>query len=290
MNICVITDSKNAYSSKKFNQEALRVKNKIFFVSGKDVSFDDKKSIVIRKKIPLKKFDVVIMRSTNESLIPLNLILDYCEANGIRLLNKKFYLRYQSINKLRQQSIFKNKNIPCLKTLYGEKYSYCQLKKELSLPFVAKLANGSLGRQVFKIASKKEFDAFIRQRKKDGQLYIFQKFYKTDGDYRVFIIGKEVFGPVKRIAPRGEWRTNIQGATHERAEEKESLQKIAKEFSRKTGIEFAGIDILIDSHGKPRVIEINTMAGFKIFDEIYPEVNVAQKTICLLTKKTSSRS
>lgn len=283
MRICVITDNKNSYSSKKFTREALFSKHDIFFASWHDISYDN--GFILKKTVPLKKFDTIILRSSKNSPIPQDLIFEYCELHGLRLLNGAFYFRYQTVNKLRQQLLFQENKIPCLKTAYGEKHSYASLVPKLGTPFVAKLANGSLGKQVWKISSPQEFTRFIKERKMDKRRYLFQKFYQTDGDYRVFVIGKEIFGPVKRLAPKGEWRTNLPGAKHERAENKKKVLEIARKFADKTGIEFAGLDILIDSSGRPRLIEINTMPSFKVFDQIYPEVNIAQKTLELLTQK-----
>lgn len=282
MRICLITDNKKSYSTNSFLKEARLAGKDITLASWQNILFNsDKNSLILNKKIPLNKFNAVILRSSKTSLTPSSLVLDYCEHNNIRLLNKCFYLRYQSVNKLRQQVIFKIKKIPYLKTLYGENLSFGLLKKELGIPFVAKFAQGSLGKQVFKISSLKEFSNFIIKRKLDKQLYLFQKFYKTDGDYRVFIVGEKVFGPVKRIAPEGEWKTNIRGTKHKRAEQEKRVLNFAKKIIEKTSLEFAGLDILIDSTGKPRLIEINTMACFKIFDKIYPEINIAKKTIAL---------
>lgn len=87
---------------------------------------------------------------------------------------------------------------------------------------------------------------------------------------------------MKRIAPKGEWKTNARGTKHKRAEQEKRVLKFAKKITEKTNLEFAGLDILIDSTGKPRLIEINTMACFKIFDKLYPEINIAKKTIALL--------
>jgi RimK family alpha-L-glutamate ligase len=283
MRICKITDKNNSYASKRFLRETSFGKTEIILASRKNFLFDStKEKLFLNKKIPLENFDAVILRSPEFSLMPGNFIVDYCEHKKIRLLNKKFYLRFQTINKLRQQLLFQMFNIPSLKTVYDETASFISLKTKLGLPFVAKLVNGSLGKQVFKITSKKEFSKFIQKREKDKEAYLFQKFYKTDGDYRVFVIGKEVFGPVKRIAPRGDWRSNVNGAAHERAEGKKQVLRLAKNLLKKTGIEFAGIDVLIDQRGAARLIEINTMAQFKVFEEVFPEINIAQKTIELL--------
>lgn len=278
MHICVITDNTASYSSIRLFEEARAANAKMTFVPWKNIFFN-KEGLLLCAKTPLKKFDAVILRSSVTSLTPSILIVEYCKHHNIRLLNEKFYFRYQTVNKLRQQLIFQIKKIPCLKTFYGENVSFSFLKKEFGLPFIAKLATGSLGKQVFKISSNKKFESFFRQQKDDKQLCLFQKFYPIDADYRVFIIGKKVFGIVKRIAPRGEWKTNMRGARHERAEKKEQLLNLARSVAKKTGIEFAGVDILIDSAGKPRVIEINTMATFKVFDEVYPEINVAREVI-----------
>ena len=283
MRICVIGDYKESYSSKKLLEESVSAGKEMFFVPWKNIIFDSANGeVFLNKEDLLSQFDAVILRSSITSLTPSSLIVEYCQHNDIRLLNKNFYLRYQSVNKLRQQMFFQAKKIPCLDTIFGESASFSFLKTKLDLPFIAKLASGSLGKQVFKINTHKEFIKFIQQRKKDKQLYLFQKFYSIKADYRVFIIGKKVFGPMERIAPNGEWRTNIPGSRHKRAEEKKEVLELAASLIQKTGLEFAGLDILIDSDGTPRLIEINTMACFRIFDKIDPEVNVAKRTVGLL--------
>jgi len=286
MRICVITDDKNSYSSRKFLKEAKLNGIKLFFAKWNDVVFySDKNSILLKGNFPLKSFDAVILRSSITSLTPTGLIVEYCNQNNIRLLNNDFYLRYHSADKLNQQIIFQTKKIPCLQSVFWENISFSLLKKELGVPFIAKMTKGSLGKQVFKINSQKEFKQFVSKSKKEKKSYIFQKFYKISGDYRVFVIGKEIFGPMKRIAPKGEWRTNMQGATHERASEEKQVVNFARIFSRKIKLDFVGLDILIDSSGKLRIIELNTMACFKVFDEVYPEINIARKTIELLKNK-----
>ncbi len=283
MHICTITDSPKSYASQKLAEEAHANNIKLTFAPWKTLSFT-KDAILLKKKVPLKNFDAVILRSSKSSLTPTILIVEYCKHNNIRLLNEKFYLRYQTVNKLRQQFIFQLNKIPCLKTSYSEDTSFSFLKKELGLPFIAKFANRSLGRQVFKITSKEEFEQFIKRQKGSKQLCLFQKFYPAGIDYRVFIVGERAFGPVRRLAPKGEWKTNMHGSSHQRAEEEKRVVELAKLFLEKTDIEFAGLDILVDSSGKARLIEINTMACFSVFDEVFPEINIAKKTIELLKR------
>jgi ribosomal protein S6--L-glutamate ligase len=283
MRICIITDNKKSYASKKFLQEA-RLKNIAVTTTPRKAITLSELGLLLNKKIPLTKFDAVILRSSKNALLPGILITEYCKHNGVRLLNETFYLRYQTVNKLRQQLLFQTKKLPHLKTLYGENISFSLLKKEFGVPFVAKFSIGSLGRQVFKVTSKIALEQIIKKQKDEKQLCLFQKFYPAGIDYRVFIVGEKIFGPMKRFAPAGEWKTNIPGSKHARAEKEKKATNLARLFLKKTGIEFAGLDILIDSSGKARLIEINTMACFEVFEKIFPEINIAKETIALLEK------
>ena len=289
MRICIIIDDISAYSSKRFSEEAEQSGHELAFVSWKDLVFDGgENTISINQGILLDTFGAVILRGSADSITPLSLVAEYCKNKAIPLLNDQLYVRLQNTNKLRQQILFQANDIPCLETLYGEKLAFAAVKKRLGVPFIAKIANGSLGKQVFKIRSREEFLQFTETRSADHQLYIFQKYYEISGDYRVFVIGKDVFGSVKRIAPKGEWRTNVRGAKHERTENETQVLALAASVGEKLAIDFAGIDILIDASGQARVIEINTMAQFKVFESVFPEINVVGKTLELLEKKSQS--
>ena len=288
MHICIITDNPSAYSAKRFLEEALLAGHKITFASWSEIVFNGRKNTIsINQKTLLDSYGAIILRSSVRSLTPLSLVAEYCKAKNIPLLNDQLYMRLQNTNKLRQQILFQIENIPCLETLYGENLTFLEVEKKFRLPFVAKIANGSLGKQVFKIHTQEEFLRFVRARKKDRQLYLFQKYYKISGDYRVFIIGENVFGAVKRIAPQGEWKTNMRGAKHARAAGQPQVMGLAKLIRKKLSIDFAGVDILIDASGRARLIEINTMAQFKVFENIFPKINVVQKTLAVLAKKES---
>lgn len=285
MRICVITGNPSSHSSKRFLEEAGHAKHKLYFASWKKLVFDGKtNTLYINQKIPLDSFDAIILRSATNSVTPVSLITEYCRNKNIVLLNKHLYSRLQNANKLFQQALFQTNNIPCLETLYGENLTFSFLKKNFGVPFVAKMSNGTLGKQVFKINSPKKLAQFLKMARKNHQPCIFQKYYRVACDYRAFILGKNVFGSVQRIAPKGGWKTNIKGAEHKRASEAGVL-KLTKLVGEKLNADFVGVDILIDSAGQARVIEINTMAGFKVFEKVFPEINIAQKTIRLLKKK-----
>ncbi|MFX1505949.1 MAG: RimK family alpha-L-glutamate ligase [Promethearchaeota archaeon] len=98
-------------------------------------------------------------------------------------------------------------------------------------------------------------------------------------DIRVLVVGETILGAMRRIAPKGEWRTNYaQGATcvaHELiAEEQELVLRIVEQI----GIEVAGIDLFPTKEGL-YVLEVNACPGWKAFEQAQPKINVAKNII-----------
>lgn len=290
-NICLLSEDQDSYAPRRFQEEASSLGLNITFTRWSDLYYDSEQGkIFTQNDSPLESFSGIILRGDNTSLTPLNLITSYCRHNDIPLLNEHFYFKNQTTNKLRQAILFQSEDIASLRTIYGEHLDFSFLKENLGLPFVAKLTHGSLGLQVFKIESKGDFLAFLEQRRIDKEQYLFQRYYPIQSDYRVMIIGDESFGAVRRIPRKGEWKTNLSGSTHERAEEMADVLFLAQSLGKKTRLEFAGVDILIDSLGNARVIEINTMAQFKVFEKVFPEINVARKTLLFLQNKIKEKN
>lgn len=84
-------------------------------------------------------------------------------------------------------------------------------------------------------------------------------------DLRVYIVGEEIIGAMRRYAPDGDWRTNValggevQDATEELPEE---AAETALYTSEVMGLDYAGID-LVEGYDGWYVLEVNPTAGFK---------------------------
>jgi|Deesub1362A_J573_1020465.scaffolds.fasta_scaffold00223_6 tetrahydromethanopterin:alpha-L-glutamate ligase len=96
-------------------------------------------------------------------------------------------------------------------------------------------------------------ESILKQR---GVLYL-QKFVGSGkGDVRVFVVGKEVLGAVRRI-PSNNWISNLsQGASPHPFGVDDELVDISLKAREAVGIEFGGIDIIYDSEGI-YVLEVN---------------------------------
>ena len=84
-------------------------------------------------------------------------------------------------------------------------------------------------------------------------------------DVRVYVIGGEIVGAMRRYAPEGDWRTNValggevEGVTDQLGK---VPRRLAVEATSVLGLDLAGVD-LMPVDGEWYVLEVNATAGFK---------------------------
>jgi ribosomal protein S6--L-glutamate ligase len=104
-------------------------------------------------------------------------------------------------------------------------------------------------------------------------------------DIRVLYVGDQIIGSMKRIAMKGEWKTNYaQGADCEQYKLQQEDEELVHQIVNRLGIEVAGIDLFPTQEGL-FVLEVNACPGWKAFEMVYPNINVAQKIVDHLMTK-----
>lgn len=84
-------------------------------------------------------------------------------------------------------------------------------------------------------------------------------------DVRVYVVGGEIVGAMRRHAPEGDWRTNVavggevEGVTDDLDQRP---RRLAKEATSILGLDLAGVD-LMPNEGEWYILEVNATAGFK---------------------------
>ncbi|MHA2244770.1 MAG: ATP-grasp domain-containing protein [Candidatus Hodarchaeales archaeon] len=104
-------------------------------------------------------------------------------------------------------------------------------------------------------------------------------------DIRVLVVGRTILGAMRRIAPKGEWRTNYaQGATCVQHKLNTEEQELVLRIVDRIGIEIAGIDLFPTKKGL-YLLEVNACPGWKAFEMANPKIHVEKRIVdYILTK------
>lgn len=156
--------------------------------------------------------------------------------------------------------------------------------KDYTFPLIVKNSNGRQGRGVFKVNSITELKTAILQgsQQNTSPSFIIREFIPNDGDIRVFTIGYQAIGAMKRTPKSDDFRSNISqggsGASFNLSSHPQ-VKNIAEKLSRLTQTEIAGVDIMLHKKtNQPYILEINPGPQFTGFEK-YTGTNAAQKII-----------
>jgi tetrahydromethanopterin:alpha-L-glutamate ligase len=136
-------------------------------------------------------------------------------------------------------------------------------------PLVLKPLFGSQGRGLRLIASAGELPA---AHEIDGVYYL-QRYVPTGSrsfqDHRLFVCGGEVVAAMTRESET--WVTNVRlGARPLAFFPDAEMVALAVRAVRCVGASYAGVDLLVDRDGRPWVLEVNSMPGWKGLQRVAP--------------------
>jgi len=123
---------------------------------------------------------------------------------------------------------------------------------------------GTNGQRMFVVSQNEPVGPAI-----DNEQSFVQEFLEERGDrpsdVRVYVVGDDIVGAMRRHAPDGDWRTNValggevEDVTNELGSEP---RRLAREATQVLGLDIAGVD-LMSIDGSWYILEANATAGFK---------------------------
>lgn len=139
--------------------------------------------------------------------------------------------------------------------------------QELGLPVVAKEIFMQRGKGVLLIKTMEDFDE-LHKKFPEGREYefMFQKFIKSDEEYRILVLGSSVGSYLRRhITTEGEFRANAALGAREEFMDPANINSEMKDISvnaaKAMELQVAGVDVFLDENKKMWLIEINRGPG-----------------------------
>lgn len=214
----------------------------------------------------LNDLDVVIPR-IGASITAYGLaVVNQFEMMEVPVLNGSSGIA-RSRDKLRCLQLLARYDIDVPRTIlarHGEDLK-AAVKRVGGLPAIVKLTQGTQGIGVMIAHTMAELSSILETMRELGQELILQEFVEESKgrDVRVLVVGDRVVGAMRRVARKGEFRSNLhRGGEGEPIDLPESYQDAAIRAARVVGLEVAGVDLLEGRKG-PKVMEINSSPGFE---------------------------
>jgi len=244
-----------------------------FFAEGRRM---DKLDAVLVRTMPRGSLEQVIFRMD---------WLGRLEASGVPVVNGPRALE-AAIDKYLSSARLEAAGLPVPTTVACE--SLPEALKALEMfgdNAVIKPLFGSEGRGVERLQDNPAGRERLAQvTDEDGIVYL-QRFVPHPGyDYRVFTIAAEPVACLRRVA-HDDWRTNVaQGGRAERVDLPAECLQLAADAAKALDVEIAGVDLLPDLDGKPWILEVNAVPGWRALADV-SGVDVARHVLEYVQEK-----
>lgn len=205
-----------------------------------------------------------LIRSAEKIYYPTTFYADLFNIAGIQTFPS--YHTYKCVqDKMRQSTLFQLLQIrhPATRFYYGKKQKE-KIPEHFDFPFIGKIPRGSaMGRGVYLITNTEELEAYLA----DTDTAYIQTYLPIDRDMRIVVIGSRVVHSYWRVAPEGDFRSNVAvGGGILLDPVPEEALNLALHTARACRWDDVGIDIC-RHEGKYYVLEANMKYGKEGFRE-----------------------
>ena len=283
MNIFILSRNKNLYSTSRLVEAGNKLGHNVRVVDYMRcyMNITSRKPTIFYGGESLGKVDSVIPRIGASNTFygtavvkQFEMMDSYCVNTSEAIANSRDKLR--SLQILAEAGI----NMPITGFASHTKDIEGVIESVGSTPLIMKLLQGTQGQGIVLAETRKAAESVMSAfRQLDADIMV-QEFIKESGgtDIRAFVVGDEVVASMKRIAPEGEFRSNVhRGGTMEKVQLTSEEENMAVNASRILGLSIAGVDLMRSKRG-PLILEVNSSPGLQGIEKC-SEVDVAEKII-----------
>ncbi len=232
----------------------------------------------------IDNYNLVYFRRTSK--VPLaNTIAYYLKKKNIKFFDTGLVDAEPFGNKLNYLIKLALEGLPVIPTFYCStdqiKNNEDKIIKDFNLPVVAKDLNMQRGVGVHLIKTKDDFQKLVSKNRK--RKFLFQKFIKSDEEYRIMVLGESVGVFEQKVrTDENEFRSNAALGAREDflnpSDTPQSIKNTALKAAKILKIQIAGVDIMIEKEtAKEWLLEVNRGPGITYEDKNSPEImKVAQ--------------
>ena len=289
MNIFILSRNKNLYSTSRLVEAGNNLGHNVRVVDYMRcyMSIASRKPTIYYGGESLGKVDAVIPRIGASNTFygtavvkQFEMMNSYCVNTSDAITNSRDKLR--SLQILGEAGI----NMPITGFVSHTKDIEGVIESVGSTPLIMKLLQGTQGQGIVLAETRKAAESVMSAFRQIDADIIVQEFIKESAgqDVRAFVVGDKVVASMKRIAPEGEFRSNVhRGGTMERIQLTEEEEVLAVNASRILGLSIAGVDLMRSNRG-PLILEVNSSPGLQGI-EACSRIGVAEKIITFIQNK-----
>jgi RimK family alpha-L-glutamate ligase len=217
---------------------------------------------------PLLAADAVLARiipaGSLEQIIYRVDALHWLERRGVVVMNPPRAIE-RSVDKFYTSALLHDAGLPTPETRVCERADEAMDAVRSIGDVVIKPLFGSMGHGLVRVSDAEVALRIVRSLEQIRAVFYVQRAIEHDGrDIRVFVVGGRVLAAIERLAPAGDWRTNVsRGAAAVPFELPAAWSDLAVRAAAAVGADYAGVDLLPAANGDVFVLEVNGIPGWQ---------------------------
>ena len=268
MNIAILSRNKNLYSTNRLFNAGTKRGHHIDVIDYLRcyINIGENQTAIYYDGKKLGRYDAVLPRIGASQTSYGTAIVRQFEMIGDFVINKSDAIK-SSRDKLRSLQVLAKHGIDMPITGYASHTMdiHDVIEKVGKTPLIMKLLQGTQGNGMVLAETMKAAESVMNAFKQVDADILIQEFIKESSgvDIRAIVVGKKVVAAMQRVAPEGEFRSNVhRGAATKHINLTPEEEEIAIKSTKVLGLSVAGVDLMRSKRG-PLVLEVNSSPGLQ---------------------------